>query len=257
MTTPASNSSEHSKRIATASVDESIKARLPKPNGAKLPEPPVSVPAEPVRDTPAPAQPVEDKPVAASPRFKFLPAFWTIASVISLTVNLVLLIILLSVFQLRSGIQGVAGNKISGLLGGLYTNFVKMDQASIKTNIHVEKQIPVQFTLNVSGPTNVTLSQPVRIDGALVTVNTGGLNIVNARATIVLPQGTLLPINIENLVVPVDQQVPAVLDVPVNIPLNQTELHDPFVGLQKVVEPWYCLVQPNATVNNVRVCSNP
>jgi hypothetical protein len=257
MATPASNSNEPGKKLVTGSLDESIKARLPKSNGVKPPQPPVSLPPQPLITASDPLPPVEEKSVGNGPRFKFLPAFWTIASVVSLTVNLVLLIILLSLFQLRSGIQGVASNQVSGLLGGLYTNFVKMDQASIKTSIHVEKQIPVQFTLNVSGPTNVSLSQDVRINGALVTVNTGGLNIVNARATIVLPQGTVLPINIENLVVPVDQQVPAVLDVPVNIPLNQTELHDPFVGLQKVVEPWYCLVQPNATVNNVRVCSNP
>ena len=255
MTTPASNPNEPSKmkQIMNASMDESIMARLPRANGVK---PAMSVPTQTVV-TPSP-QPVETEPMdpsPRSPRFRFLPAFWTIASIVSLTVNLVLLLILLNLFQLRNGIQGLASNKVSALLGGLYTNFVKMDQASIQTNIHVEKQIPVQFTLNVSGPTNVTLSQPVRIDGALVTVATGGLNIVNARATIVLPQGTVLPINIENLVVPVDQQVLADLDVPVNIPLNQTQLHEPFVGLQKVVEPWYCLMQPNALVNGVQVCS--
>jgi hypothetical protein len=173
----------------------------------------------------------------------------------SITVNIILIVILLIVFQMLGAIQGTANDKISGLLGGLYTNFVKMDQASIQTNIHVEKEIPVNFNLNVSGPTNVTLSQPVTINGALVTVQTGGLNIVNAQARIVLPQGTVLPINIESLAVPVNQSVLAVLDVPVNIPLNQTQLHEPFVGLQKVVEPWYCLVEPNATVNGLQVCS--
>jgi len=176
----------------------------------------------------------------------------------SITVNIVLIVVLLVMLQMFGAIQGMqlyAGDQITGLLGGLHTNFVKMDQANIRTNIHVEKEIPVQFSLNVSGPTNVTLSQPVTINGALVTVQTGGLNIVNARATIVLPQGVVLPINIENLVVPVDQKVLAVLDVPVDIPLNQTELHEPFVGLQKVVEPWYCLVQPDATFNGLQVCS--
>jgi hypothetical protein len=212
-----------------------------------------------VEGSSATAQPVpplaSPEPVPQEPRFKFLPAFWTIASLISLTANIVLIVILLILFQMIGAIQNTAGNQASGLLGGLYTNFVKMDQANIRTTIHVEKEIPVQFSLNVSGPTNVTLSQAVTIRGALVTVETGGLNIVNARATIVLPKDTLLPINIENLVVPVDQKVLAVLDVPVDIPLNQTELHEPFVGLQKVVEPWYCLVQPNATVNGIQVCS--
>jgi hypothetical protein len=130
-----------------------------------------------------------------------------------------------------------------------------MDQAHIRTNIHVEKEIPVNFVLNVSGPTTVRLSQDVVIDGALVTVETGGLNIVNARARIVLPVGTPLPVTIEGLIVPVDQKVLAVLDVPVDIPLDQTELHEPFVGLRMVVEPFYCLLEPNTVINGVNVCS--
>jgi hypothetical protein len=171
-----------------------------------------------------------------------------------MAVNIVLLVILLILFQMLGAIQGTADDKISGLLGGLHDNFVKMDQAHIQTSIHVEKEIPVQFSLNVSGPTTVRLTQPVRIDGATVTVNTGGLNITNANASITLPQGLPLPVNIENLVVPVDQKVLAVLDVPVDIPLSQTQLHEPFVGLQQVVKPWYCLIEPNAMFQNSPVC---
>jgi hypothetical protein len=249
MTTPASDPNEPSKmkRLVSGNTDNSARSRLPQGNGSNAQRRTASTP--PIYDSASP------EPRPRTRRFQFLPAFWTIASLISMAVNVVLLIILLLVLQLLGGIQGTANDKISGLLGGLYTNFVKMDQASIQTSIHVEKDIPVNFTLNVSGPTNVTLSQSVTIEGALVTVATGGLNIVNARATIVLPQGTLLPINIENLSVPVNQSVKAILDVPVNIPLNQTQLHEPFVGLQKVVEPWYCLVEPNATVNGLQVCS--
>ncbi|HSO12726.1 MAG TPA: hypothetical protein VLT51_10150 [Anaerolineales bacterium] len=160
----------------------------------------------------------------------------------SFTVNIALLIVLAIVLQ-NLGSVGVTVMGLSDhLLGGLYNNFVKMDQAHIKTNIPVSKEIPVQFSLNVSGPTNVTLSEDVAISGALVTVNTGGLNINNARANIVLPRGTVLPIFIQNLVVPVDQKVLAELDVAVDIPLSQTELHEPFVGLRQVVEPFYCLL---------------
>lgn len=237
MTTPASEQTEPH-------------ARMPRRNAAAVEETPVST--EPVAD------PASPEPRRRQWRWKFLPAFWTIASAISLTVNIILIIILLLMWQMLDQIrtlQSYGMGEASGLLGGLYTNFVKMDQASIRTNIHVEKDIPVQFSLNVSGPTNVTLSQPVTIRGATVNVSTGGLNIRDANATIVLPAGVVLPINIENLVVPVDQKVPAVLDVPVDIPLNQTELHEPFVGLQKVVEPWYCLVEPNATVNGMQVCT--
>ena len=250
MSQPASNQNEPSKlkQLLNGGVDESIKSRLPRAEAVRAAPPkPVEVPIE----EPTPA--VEPEPRQRR-RFKFLPAFWTIASVMSFTVNIVMLIVVLILLQMLGTIQFTADDQVSGLLGGLYNNFVKMDEASIRTNIHVEKEIPVNFILNVSGPTNVTLSSDVTIDGALVTVQTGGLNIVNARARIVLPGGTVLPINIENLVVPVDQKVLAVLDVPVDIPLNQTELHEPFTGLQQVVKPWYCLIEPNAMLNNTQVC---
>src|SRR3990172_3298083 len=247
MSQPASNQNEPSKmkKLLNGNMDETIKMRLPRANGPNGPTSQQRV---------VPASPSPERESRPS-RYKFLPAFWTIASVISLGVNLVLIVILLIILQMLGTNQLTSDDQVSGLLGGLYGNFVKMDEANIRTNIHVEKEIPVQFTLNVSGPTNVTLSQDVTINGALVTVGTGGLNIVNARATIVLPKDTLLPINIQNLVVPVDQRVLAVLDVPVDIPLDQTELHDPFVGLQQVVKPWYCIVEPNASVKGIQVCS--
>ena len=261
MTQPASKNPEPSKmnKLLNGNANQSIQSRLPRATGA---------PPRPITSTPpAPSTPVQ---VSAPPKSqvqprqsysgsRFWPIFWTVASVISLLVNIGTVIALLFVVNFLGGTKATLSlvqNQATGLLGGLYNNFVKMDAASIRTTIHVEKDIPVQFSLNVSGATDVTLSQDVAISGALVTVNTGGLNINNARANIVLPAGTVLPIFIQNLVVPVDKTVPAILDVPVNIPLNQTELHDPFVGLQKVVEPYYCLLQPETIVNGINVCDS-
>ena len=253
MSEPVSNQNEPSKmnKLLNGRVDQSIQARLPRATDAK----PV-----PQQTPPAVLVPASSTPPTYQPRRSYGrigPIFWTIASIISLLVNFGLVIALLVVIRLLGGTQAAVSlvqNQATGLLGGLYNNFVKMDAASIRTNIHVEKEIPVQFTLNVSGPTDVVLSSDVVITGALVTVNTGGLNINRAHADIVLPAGTVLPIQIQSLAVPVDQKVPAVLDVPVDIPLNQTDLHEPFVGLQKVVEPYYCLLQPDTVVNGVRVC---
>jgi hypothetical protein len=251
MSQPDSNQNETSKmrKLLNGNAGD-VTSRLPHASGASTPK--VSKPIQAVPPTASsPSTPVP------KPRRKFLETFWTIASIISLAVNIGVVIALLVVMQMLGGPKAtfsLAQDEASGLLGGLYNNFVKMDQASIKTTIHVEKEIPVQFSLNVSGPTDVTLSRDVSISGALVTVNTGGLNINNARANIVLPAGTVLPINIQNLVVPVDQKVLAVLDVPVDIPLNQTELHEPFVGLQKVVEPFYCMLEPLTLVDGIYVC---
>ncbi|MDK1029813.1 MAG: hypothetical protein QGM50_11065 [Anaerolineae bacterium] len=80
----------------------------------------------------------------------------------------------------------------------------------------------------------------------MITLQTGGLEIINAPTTIILPAGTVLPISLK-LNVPVDKRVPITMNVPVDIALNQTDLHEPFVGLQDVMRPLYCLLEPNAT----------
>lgn len=259
MSQPDSNQNEPSrmKKLLNGGSDDSPLSRLPKGAGGGIPKAPKAEQSV----TPSKPSPPVSKPKAKKTTFrselreyKFLPAFWTIASVMSFAVNIVLVIILAILLQNLSTVGVTVTGLSDHLLGGLYNNFVKMDQAHITTSIPVSKEIPVQFTLNVSGLTNVTLSEDVPISGALVTVNTGGLNINNARANIVLPQGTVLPIFIQNLVVPVDQSVLAELDVAVDIPLNETDLHDPFVGLQKVVEPFYCLVEKQVLVNGVNVC---
>jgi hypothetical protein len=186
------------------------------------------------------------EPASKGLKFNFGPPFWTIASVLSLTVNVILFVALLVLLpnmkRFDAGNVLGLGNK---LLGGLYTNFEKMDRAHITTTIPVETTIPVKFDLQLNQQTNVVLSQDVRIDNAVVTVKTGGLNITNALTTIILPQGTILPI-VLNLTVPVDTTVPVVLNVNVDIPMDQTQLHEPFAGLQDVIKPFYCMVNPNA-----------
>lgn len=173
-------------------------------------------------------------------RERVAPAFWTIASIFSMIVNVILVIVLLVVARQLFVLKRMVGD---GLLGGLYQNFILMDQANIKTNVVVETEIPVRFSLPVKTNTSVTLTEDTRINGALVTLNTGGLNITNAPANIILPAGSLLPIALD-ITVPVDTTVPVTLNVPVDIPLAQTELHNPFVGLQQVVSPYYWLLQP-------------
>lgn len=167
-------------------------------------------------------------------RYQFLPAFWTIVSVFSLTVNVILVVVLISilgqVFQIKTAIN-------DQLIKGLEGNFALMDQARIKTTINVSTNVPAKFSLPLKTETTVALTKDTPIKAARVTLTTGGLQITNAPANIILPAGTLLPIQLE-LAVPVDQQIPVNLTVPVDIPLNQTDLHKPFTGLQNVVKPY-------------------
>lgn len=188
------------------------------------------------------------------------PRLWTTASVISLTINILLTIILLilivTVYRMRLDMAKImnAGTALMDLPAGLYSNFEKMERANIQTNVDVVTTIPVTFDLQLNQQTNVVLSQDVTIQNARVTVNTGGLNISQANTTIILPAGTVLPVNL-SLTVPVDQQVPVTLNVPVNIPLRETQLNDPFVGLQNVIRPLYCLLEPQAVnMDGASIC---
>lgn len=181
-----------------------------------------------------------------------LPLFdsplWNVASVISLAVNAILLIALI-VLVINLSSFGMSMSAMvdlgSDLLGGLYGNFEKMDRAHINTDIEVNTAIPVRFDLQLNQQTNVVLSQDTTVKNALVTLETGVLNITRANSTIVLPQGTILPI-VLNLTVPVDTTVPVTLYLPLDIPLDKTQLHEPFTGLQEVIKPFYCMIDGNA-----------
>jgi hypothetical protein len=167
-------------------------------------------------------------------------AYWDVAAAFSLIVNAILVgALLVMAGQIRN-----LKTMMNGLLGGLYSNFVEMDKASITTTIYVETQIPISFNLPIQQNTNVTLTSSVPIAGAWVIINSGGLSI-NAPANVTLPAGTDLPIAL-NMNVPVQATVPISLQVPVNIPLNQTDLHAPFTGLQQTIRPLYCTFNKNA-----------
>lgn len=161
-------------------------------------------------------------------------AFWKVATLLSLTINLGLVVALAllarQVFLLKTA---VAEPLVSGLVEG----FVQMDRAHIRTTITVQDEIPVTFDLPVQQDTVVVLSQPARIEGATVTIRSGVLGIFDAPATVTLPAGTQLPIRLD-MTVPVETTVPVELTVPVDIPLEETELHAPFTWLQSLFTPY-------------------
>lgn len=249
------------KPASTNATFDGIPRKIPAPV-----EPPASARQAPRAEAPKPDQTPAAPAEKRSRTESFLRALWTITSVISMTVNVVIVILLLLLLKylpintIKAAVTnlppGIGMNTPLDLLKGLYDNFEKMDNAHIQTNILVQDQIPVQFTLGLKQTTSVILSESVTIDGARVALTTGGLNIFNAPATVVLPAGTSLPI-VLNLEVPVDKMIPITINVPVDIALKETDLHTPFTGLQTVVEPLYCLVSPDATseLTGAAICS--
>ncbi|MFQ5617117.1 MAG: hypothetical protein ACE5GO_11755, partial [Anaerolineales bacterium] len=77
---------------------------------------------------------------------KIGPAFWTLTGVMSLTVNIILIIILVILTRELFALKGLVGDQ---LLGGLEANFQAMDAAVIETTVIVESTIQVQDTIPV------------------------------------------------------------------------------------------------------------
>lgn len=220
------------------SQSQSPLANLPR---IKQPMPPA--PQTATQATQAPQLALE--PASQYKGLKFGPPFWTITGILSLAVNGVLVAVVLVLLNMLGPLQGTAGNIGSSLIGGLYSNFEKMDRATIKTVIPVDAQIPLNITVPVQTTTQITLAEAVEIPNAYVRIITGAINI-DSTALIILPAGTPLMVNL-NFDLPVQAMIPIHLEVPVDIPMAETELHEPFVGLQEVVRPLYCLVEPEAS----------
>jgi hypothetical protein len=228
--------------------EDSLLARLPRKSQ------PASKPAEAKASSSdshaAPALNVEDvqpppahQHVRVSRTERTFRAFWTITGLMSLMVNGVLLAVVIYLLMSLNSLMALSDNKDLMILSGLYTNFQKMERASILANIPVDAQIPIDLTVPIQKTTQITLASDTTIANARVRINTATLNI-DAPAQVILPSGTVLEVAM-NFTVPVQGSVPVHLDVPVNIPLENTELRDPFVGLQAVVRPFLCILEPN------------
>jgi hypothetical protein len=245
-TAPDSNETSQTKGILNAWMDDSIMARLPRGRAAGEPPPP--------QEPPVILAQANEKPPIRRPLSGCLPAFWTIASLISMVVNVVLLALVLILFDMVGVLQQTANDQVSSLMGGLYQNFEKMERATITRTIPVDANIPLNITVPVETTTRITLATDTVIPNAHVFISEGGITI-NAPARVTLPANTALNVNIERFDLLVQNTIPVHLDVPVNIPLRETELNEPFIGLQDVIEPWYCLVEPNANVMGEQICS--
>jgi hypothetical protein len=199
-----------------------------------------AAPAERRYRTLAPVAPVEQKKRRWIRGEKIGPAFWTVAGILSVIVNIILIVMLVALGKQLFSLKQLVEDQV---IGGLYNNFVLMDAAHIRTTIPVSTEVPAKFDLALNTNTTVVLTEDTHLMNATIyELNAGGmLYIPRAKTNIILPAGTSLPVAL-NLTVPVDQKIPVNLNVEVDIPLNQTELHQPFVGLREVVSPYYGLL---------------
>lgn len=171
-------------------------------------------------------------------------AFKNFVVLFSFVVNLVLIVV---VIILAINLFTIKGGIAEPLIDGLHTNFVALDNANIIRQISVQDEIPVAFTLMVEDTINVTLTDNVVLTRPATFNLPGGGGIINGTVDLVLPEGLELPIAL-SLPVDVDEMVPVNLLVDVEIPLNETQLHEPFYRLRMLFEPFVVMLDalPNS-----------
>jgi hypothetical protein len=172
---------------------------------------------------------------------KYLPAFWTVACIFSLMVNILLVAILISFGHNIFALKAIIAN---GLVDGTSESLALMDKAHIVTTIPVETSVqlqdnlPVVFDLPINQTTQLSLVQDTRITGAYIYLNGTAVS-----TDLTLPAKTLVQANFD-MTIPVDTSipmsvtVPVSLQVPVDIAIEQTDLHQSIIGLQGVIEPY-------------------
>jgi hypothetical protein len=172
---------------------------------------------------------------------KFMPAFWTVACIFSLAVNIILIGLLISVghhfFQLKAIVS-------DGLVTQASDSLAMMDKAHIvltvpvETKVRLQDTLPVAFDLPINQSTQLSLTEQSTINGAYIYLNNTAV-----QTDLTLPAGTPLQASFNmsipvSTTVPVDITVPVTIQVPVDIAIDQTDLHQSIVGLQEAIAPY-------------------
>jgi hypothetical protein len=180
-----------------------------------------------------------------------LAMFWTVACVLSLALNALILLLVLPVLRDLRSLDSSAAD--GGLLVGMYNSFAQMDDAHITAAVPVKTEIPLDVTLPVHTTSGLTLAQDATIEGAHVRINTALFNI-DAPASVTLPAGTKLNVAVD-LELPMQTTVPVDLNVPIDIPLRETGLHDAISSMQDAIRPLVCSSRPAArTATGEPIC---
>jgi hypothetical protein len=179
---------------------------------------------------------------------KFLPAFWTVTAIFSLLINILFIGILIFFGHYFFEFKALIAN---GLVTGLSNNLALMDKAHIVTTVPVETTVqlqdnlPVVFDLPISQSTQLSLTKDTQISGAYIY-----LNNTPVLTDLTLPAGTPLQANLD-MTIPVSQTVPVDITgtvsllVPLDLAIDQTDLHQSIVGLQGAIEPYKVLLGSN------------
>jgi len=168
-------------------------------------------------------------------------AFEKFAIFFSFAITFVLVVILLllgvGLWRVAPSLPGLRDGTLCPLLArvdGLVNDF---DSAVINKTIYISQTIPVEFDLPLNQNTDVRLTQAVPLNRAATFVLPGGGGRINGTVSLTLPSGQVLPVQL-SLSVPVRQNLPIAMEVPVSIPLKETDLGSVTGELKDILTPY-------------------
>jgi hypothetical protein len=156
--------------------------------------------------------------------------------VVTFTLVMILLLLAYGAWQNRSAVNAIQDGIACDTITGLNSLVADFEDAVITQTIYISESIPVLFDLPLDKNLDVRLTQDVPLNRPTSFVLPAGGGQINGTVYLVLPQGQILPVHMSTSV-KVSQTLPVQMEVPVAIPLKETELGDVIVQLKRLLEP--------------------
>lgn len=168
-------------------------------------------------------------------------AFKNVAIVFSFIVTFALVMVLLLLvvvgWYVSPDVADLRGGTLCPLVADVNRLVTDLDNAVIERTITISQALPVAFQLPVEQNTNVVLTGAVTLQRPTTFTFPAGGGQINGTVAMSLPRGQQLPVHLV-MTVPVSTSLPVHMDVPVTIPLKETDL-GPVVGrLKELLFPW-------------------
>jgi hypothetical protein len=121
-------------------------------------------------------------------------------------------------------------------VAGLNSLIDDLDDAVITRTINISRTIPVKFALDLDKNLTVQLTDAVALSRPTTFVLPAGGGQINGTVYLTLPRGQALPVHMR-MTIPVNQMLPVQMDVPVAIPLKETDLGPIVAKLRELLQP--------------------
>jgi hypothetical protein len=156
--------------------------------------------------------------------------------VVAFTLVMILLVAAFVLWQQLPVLQALKDGLACDTVTGLNRLVGDFENAVITRTISISQTIPVRFDLPLDESTTVQLTQNVPLNRPTTMILPGGGGRINGTVYLELPRGQSLPVHMR-MTVAVDQQLPVQMEVPVSIPLKETELGGVIRQLKTLLEP--------------------